>query len=299
MTKIFRSREKPFQLDESKLRRIVSLTDSTFENYDIKLRHRFKVNTRGSRHYSFGDVEEVLSLDNSRKERIKDIYIHFTDERSAEDDTVNRIEVHFHGDATPRTCLDVRNNNVRLANEINSILDEQVERTFQDGVMQRIAYQKWTIGLVAVIALIAVWLLLTILSTPSTGFNFDNNAINAIQSVLSNQTMPDENKAQQIVLVIAEYIVEVEQSQGIRFWQRATSDWTFSFVIIPPLIIVIAFIYMLYFCYPNAVYLWGDGQERYESLEGRRKAIWTMVIASILIGVIANLFVLGLDRFIT
>lgn len=59
-------------------------------------------------------------------------------------------------------------------------------------------------------------------------------------------------------------------------------------VIIPILVLVGAGLFLLSTCYPRAVFLWGDGIERYERIKQRRTFVWGVIIVATLVSVVAN-----------
>ncbi len=67
------------------------------------------------------------------------------------------------------------------------------------------------------------------------------------------------------------------------------------FIMLPLIVILGCVVYLQQHCYPFAVFLWGDYEERYNKLISTRKTIWTVVIGSLFIGILGNLFVFGLS----
>lgn len=48
--------------------------------------------------------------------------------------------------------------------------------------------------------------------------------------------------------------------------------------------------------YPGAVFLWGDVEDWYKSILRRRNTVWNVVIATLVLGLIANLAVFALGN---
>ena len=65
-------------------------------------------------------------------------------------------------------------------------------------------------------------------------------------------------------------------------------------IAVPILAILAMFIYMIKTCYPYYVYSWGDWEEYYEKLIERRKTIWTVIILAFVVGIISNIFMIGI-----
>lgn len=74
--------------------------------------------------------------------------------------------------------------------------------------------------------------------------------------------------------------------------------WKALLVLSPVIIIGISFSHLAVKCYPRAVFAWGDFGEFYETLVSRRKTVWNVIIGALLVGMVSNLFVLGLSAFL-
>jgi hypothetical protein len=75
-------------------------------------------------------------------------------------------------------------------------------------------------------------------------------------------------------------------------------NWRLMLVLLPVLIISASLIYLITTCYPMAVFDWGDAKEWYEQLFNRRQQVWYVVIFGLLIGLVVNMGVFGLEGLI-
>lgn len=57
---------------------------------------------------------------------------------------------------------------------------------------------------------------------------------------------------------------------------------------VPLLVLVVCIGILLTTCYPTAVFLWGDGVDRYTNTVHRRRTIWTIIIGITVVGVAAR-----------
>jgi hypothetical protein len=71
-------------------------------------------------------------------------------------------------------------------------------------------------------------------------------------------------------------------------------SWRILFLVLPAAVIVGSVLYAAAHYYPQTAFLWGDYEEYYSSLVAKRRALWTVVVISLLTGAIANLFVASL-----
>jgi hypothetical protein len=83
---------------------------------------------------------------------------------------------------------------------------------------------------------------------------------------------------------------------GSRLIMRILADWRFWLVLSPVVIIAFAVFYLFKTCYPSAV-LWGDMEEWYGKLLRRRSIIWQVIVISMSVGILSNLFVFGLAGY--
>jgi hypothetical protein len=68
------------------------------------------------------------------------------------------------------------------------------------------------------------------------------------------------------------------------------------FISLPIILVISCLIYLRRKAYPKAVFVWGDWEEHYARILSIRKTILTVIILSIFIGVLSNLFVYALVR---
>lgn len=300
MARIFNSYSKSYILDESKLLRIKSLIDEKFSGLSLTPKYKFNIFTKGKKEYTFDNVDDVLNIDNSKKERIENFFITCNDEKgTVKTEKDNILEMHFHGNTPARMCLDIIHDDSKWGNELTSILDEQIERTIQDSLMYRLSRQKWIL-LIAVLAFVLVVKLgFELFSSSTIQFvPLESKEIDELEILLNDTTMTGTEKASEIVIMYAKKLVEKGNEKQATFFQSLFDSWTSIFFVLPILIILISFIYMIFYCYPNAVYLWGDAKEWHKKLVNRRKTVWSVIIFSMIIGVLSNLFVVAVTTFI-
>jgi hypothetical protein len=73
---------------------------------------------------------------------------------------------------------------------------------------------------------------------------------------------------------------------------------TRSSIVVPTLIVFAAFAYVYYKCYPLAAFLWGDAEDWYKKILSQRRLIWSSIIIALAVGILANLFLLGLRSYV-
>jgi len=69
-------------------------------------------------------------------------------------------------------------------------------------------------------------------------------------------------------------------------------------IVIPLVVVVVLGFILLSTCYPTAVFLWGDEEERYASIVNRRKYLWGIIISVTFIGVLSKFFATGVSSWL-
>jgi hypothetical protein len=75
------------------------------------------------------------------------------------------------------------------------------------------------------------------------------------------------------------------------------TDYRVYLIGVPILVAISAAIGAVLFFYPAQAFVWGDQHEYHTTLAERRKFLWYGVVFSLAIGVLGNLFVLGVSTF--
>jgi hypothetical protein len=109
----------------------------------------------------------------------------------------------------------------------------------------------------------------------------NTNTVSALQAT--------EILARQLKIVIAQ-----RASPSLAF----LTDWRLIVIILPAAIAVVAQ-FALASCYPQVVFLWGDAEEWYQKVLSRRGLIWNVVLATLFLGIMANLAVFALGSLIS
>lgn len=300
MTRLFHEYHKPYLVDESKINRIKNIIEEKFTDLKVKPKYKFDIFTKGHISYVFDNLEDLLSIDNSKKERVRELFITCTEDLVETSKAENKIEVHFHSKENTQICLRIQSENSKWANDTNSLIDEQIERTIQDGLMDKIAHRKWLILGVTVIFLFLLPSIIGFFSSKQNGWiQLDSSDINRIEAVLKDSTFTATEKAAQIFLLNSEKWINQQKVQKRGVFYRTFTNLNSLFIVIPILVVAVSFIYLIFFCYPTSVFLWGDVKEWFKKIVNRRKAVWSLIIFSMLIGILSNLFVLGLSKLLT
>jgi hypothetical protein len=89
------------------------------------------------------------------------------------------------------------------------------------------------------------------------------------------------------------------QIKNLRYYDKNRFDWKSLLgwkvyaMLIPLVFIIIAFFYLMFRCYPVAIFNWGDMNEWYENISLKRKTIWQVMMIAVFVGLIVNIAASG------
>lgn len=296
--KIVKRYRKAFVAETSKLTRLMSVIGEKMTAIALPVRQRFEAHLLTGKTFETESLDHIFQLDNSRRNRITRLVVNVT----AIEINPKReyfVAVDFDGRSPADVTLTVQSTDARWATETVSLLEEQVERTFQPGLMHKLSgLNRFSMFLlpVPVFSALAPLIGLSIRrSARSETMWLSAEDLSSLQNVIQkNQNLSSEQQAEILTRQVRNLIAEQNSSA----LPAVFHDWRMLFVAVPILVAAGAFAYLVSRCYPFAVFSWGDADEWYQGLVSRRKTIWSMLIGSLFIGIIANLFVFGISIFV-
>jgi len=201
-------------------------------------------------------------------------------------------------------------NSPKLANQIFAEIEEQIERTFLNNWVYKYIKPGYLINNNSA-KLQNLSLLIPIFGAVLGGliaFVFSE-----LPTAKTNNKAAYLEKAQQAVSIDEKIniLLELQMEQLKKDITPQTNSEQFNltrlkslinfrtlFIALPLLIIIGCIFYVINWCYPVGVFLWGDFEQHYNSLMANKKFIWTVVIISTVLGVIGNLFVNALSGYV-
>lgn len=292
-----------FALEPTKLRRIVETihgrligltTSIPLDSFEVWMSDHWRE--------ELTVLDQVLALDNDRRHAIRRLIIRSTAPVIPAGGPRREVEVCFgrpvmragsNASNPPSVTIDVRSDDAGWADGTLSDLEEQVERTWT----YRTRYIVGLAGLLAVVLIglaapfvyfraapdeLPMWL--TTLNVDSIEVMLRQHATLAEEDLRAAATMQFRNR------------VNYERPRPpvhVHPTRRTV-------LLAAPLSVVAACtVVLLFTCYPDAVFVWGDGQARYDRALQRRGAMWTVLVSVTLIGVGAGFFAEALSSWIT
>jgi hypothetical protein len=286
----------PFLLDKSKISRMIDIIANKFKAHGFQPSLSFDVTLQNGKKVSLTLLDELLSLDNAVHNSISVLIIRVNDLNN--DPNKNfRVSIHYDNDKRDNVVAQVESTESGVALQLFAELEEQIERTLLKNwaysMMKRDFFTTFAAIFMIPVMLLAIGSSIWQLSSS----NIEKRATEMLIGKYSEATTQEEK-----INFLFDYTMEQiksEQSKSTpnefdldRFLTLQT-----LFIVLPILIVVGTLIYIFTKCYPYANFLWGDYEEHYTQIISRRSTLWNLVIGSILLGIIGNLFVMGISGY--
>ncbi len=315
-----------YVLDESKLTRLIDVIDDEYkalqerseDDLDYSLQFKIWKGTRSS--IQLSSLDEVLGQDNPVRNRISRLFIKGSL-------GTNIIEIDFQDagklSREDNLYLTVVGEDARWVRSVTSTVEEQLERSFVNSIFYWLNIRRQHLDarrrdsrvffLVIQFVLAATFasLISTILfrgetRPTSTTMWLTEDQLTEYSRQLSEVETDEEKLSlllqiqnQQITNLARQPQVSEESSVLLTTIRNFRPQlWPSILILLPLLLILSVFVYLLRYCYPIAVFAWGDCKDWYKGVEERRKSLWSVVIISMAIGIISNLFVFGISPFL-
>lgn len=300
MRRIHKEYEHHFLLEPTKLSRIVGTIQQRLADHTGATQHdKFEVFFAGNRREEMTTVDEVLALDNSRRNRIKRLLLTCSssplgasrpEHEVVVDFASPKTDSHSSGSSATVVAISVQSDAAGWASRTLSEVEEQVERTWLHHLPPLAAL------LAALFGLLLVVLVVLGSQVPSLGIGprsdtmwLKNADLDRIEAMLGQERALTDAELREVSAMQLRNILE---ARGPKPSPQANKRALF--LVVPLIAVVACIIALIATCYPRVVFLWGDEVERYSSTLQRRKTIWGIIIAVAIVGVLSRLFFEGL-----
>lgn len=286
-----------FLLDKSKISRMMNIIDDKVKSLGIPSKLTLDLTLESGKKVGLATLDELFAIDNAIRNPISFLTIEVN---SLNNDSTKGIKasISYQNSRENNISARVESAESGQALQLFAELEEQIERTFLKDWVYRFMNKEIFLAAFSLVAAV-VTMLFTFFALPSS-----------ISSSRIQQATADT--------LIEKYSTAVTQEEKIDFLfdysmeQLKTSKTkdlsAFSlnkflnlqtlFIVLPILIVIGALIYLFTKCYPYANFLWGDYEEYYSQIKSTKSTLWNLIIGSILLGVIGNLFVIGISGFL-
>lgn len=285
-----------FLVEPTKLTRLIDLIHERLgEHNETIVRDHFEAFLPDKRVEEVSSLEDVLSLENSRKKRIERLLI----VSSAGSSPEHQVEVDFgvvktpinsapSAQATKLIAVNVVSNDSKWNARTLSEIEEQLERT-------RLRQFSPILALAGLMIFMLVVLLLQVgpikqREDLSGVMWLDGPSLERVEKILSQgRTITDEEMREINTIQLRNLVLDQRPPQPSGRRARKLILMGLPTVFLLGCALVLAFT-----CYPTAVFLWGDETERYANLLQRRKVLWGIIISLMVVGVFSKFLYEGI-----
>lgn len=290
--------QSPFILTDRKLSRVVEVARERFERIkgENEYSERYEITFQDNKGLNVNSLENVLNLDNSQKNPIKDIKITFGIGPVNSEDYKHYVLIHFDGNENRSSyicgiTLDGISEDLSWLQETMGALEEQIERTIPTDFAYKLKKSLFN-NLLVIAAILTAFLSIAVtISEPKISpWNLRENQIDELVS-LSNKAKSESEKLDFVFRYLS---ATIQKDSSMMTIKRISKDYRTYLIGVPILIGLLSAIASILFFYPKYVFYWGDCGEGYERIIGLRKLLWYGVFLALIVGVLGNLFVIGI-----
>ena len=297
-TKSLRSYHSCFVVDKSKLTRLMEEVDKKLRQNGNCPSTKFTLFMKDNKIAIVESLDQVFTTDNSSRhpvERLAISSVAFPEGKEPE----RYVNIEFTG-TSPEIEIYVRGDDPWVR-ETSSVAEEQVERTLQSSFMYRLARPVSAMSFLAASACILFALMVTLPlgsrnlqpSRLANSMWLTDHDLAELQSTQGQSQLTSEQVNEIVSRQVRNLINQESQRQQplIRRLLHAKP----LLMLVPILVILAALVYLLQYCYPQAVFNWGDAEERYDTIKKKRNVVQICILLALVVGIVGNLFVYGLS----
>ena len=291
-----------FILEKSKLLRLLNIIEEKYKSIGKKPKSIFAIILKNGKQMGVNDIEHVLGHDNAIKNPIDFLGINY--ECHNEDDVIDYDSTYSISKSEIKVT--VKSYNVRFANELFAEIEEQVERAI---VKSWISNLKRTISsdprriapLIVSIIMMLILIPIIILVEPQQNIYRNNFLSNSdIQHILklSEKVQTIDDKINLLYKYNMLQLDNIKTNTNLYSFKNIflKFDLKLIFILLPFFIIIFSFVYLLIYCYPGSLFLWGDYEDYYNRIQNKRKFVFNTILVALIIGIIGSLFVYAFSK---
>lgn len=291
-----------FILEKSKLLRLLNIIEEKYKSIGKKPKSIFAIILKNGKQMGVNDIEHVLGHDNAIKNPIDFLGINY--ECHNEDDVID-YDITY-SISKSEIKVTVKSYNVRFANELFAEIEEQVERAI---VKSWISNLKRTISsdprriapLIVSIIMMLILIPIIILVEPQQNIYRNNFLSNSdIQHILklSEKVQTIDDKINLLYKYNMLQLDNIKTNTNLYSFKNIflKFDLKLIFILLPFFIIIFSFVYLLIYCYPGSLFLWGDYEDYYNRILNKRKFVFNTILVALFIGIIGSLFVYAFSK---
>ena len=287
-------RNRAFVLTARKLGRIVEVAKERIEKVrnELPVIERFSVTFANSKDATLSRIEDVLALDNGVKNRIVEINYSIWAEQG--EDKPHWIEVDYDAASSSLPVkVAAASHDLPWMEEAVGAIEEQVDRTLYSDLGYATRGFPDFVFLIAAATAGAAGVFSAVFSSDrklSTPLGLSAESVLNLRDGAKAISTESEK-----IDFIYKYLAATLDSPAAKpsfFAQYASDSRTYLIGVPLAVALVAAFAAVRWFS-PRRVFVWGDYEEHYNKLVERRRLLWYGVVVALVVGVLGNLFMLG------
>lgn len=214
-----------FVVEKSKLTRLLSVINERMALLQQPIQQTYETHLSGQKNVTNSSIEEILSLDNSRRSKIERLVLLQKSVTQVPAVTEHQIEVDFDGKSPTDVTVSIRGTDARWVTESMSVVEEQVERTLEKTLFHLLFNSRAMVFFIALV----IFLLAGVASLRYPALNSRSDPL-ANTMWLSPMDLTALGKSlEQSTLSPADRIADV-QTRQLRNLISAQTDSPFSFL---------------------------------------------------------------------
>ena len=279
---------------------MLSVIEDKFKSASISHISKYEIILQDGKKLSVPDIENILSQDNTVKNPIMVLAIKY---EGSNGDSNSQCELVYRKKRS-NIFLEIKSKNERWAKELFAEVEEQIERTILSGSIYFFKREGFSDNVAVFLGIIMAFILfaaIILIPTPkkSTFFLSESN-VKELLTLSQNANSTDEK---------INLLYESHVSQLNNLSSKSTTESLIDsikninlqtvFILIPLVVILVVSGYIVKYCYPCPIFLWGDHETYYNSIINRRRTLWNVIVSALVIGILGNIFAIGFSQYIS
>lgn len=287
-----------FLLEKSKLSRLLNIIEDKYKDAGKNPNSVYNITLKNGKKIVVHDIEHILAHDNAIKNPIVNFAIKY---KYSRDDDINECEI-IYDKTKSKIDFSIESSSVRFSNELFAEIEEQIERSIVKSWIYAIKKDLLS-------NIMLLFMLITIISFIIAGLYKEPNQYSKDTDFLSDSNVQHLLNFSKNAQKNDDKLDMLYNYYLIRLVNMTKKDKPFSFndfiykvdykiilILLPFIIIIISFGYLIIYCYPGSIFLWGDYEDYYNSILNKRKIVINAIVITLLIGIIGNLSVYAFSK---
>ena len=227
-------------------------------------------------------AQDVLSLDNTTQDPVTGLTIRLSPTEGGIGPTA--VVGYYGEDNYSYVELIVQHTNSRYCSELFRDLEQQIYRTLETDWVHRFkrgtVYPREALPIISLLIGFMLGIYVIFLVNPPA--RYVPHMLQLAESVKNLDQKVDFLFQLEIERLSARKLASIPDITSLMTWSNLL-------LFLPALLVIGCAWYAIFYCYPAAVFDWGDCKRRYASLIERRRICWWTVAISLVLGLIGNL----------